>query len=142
MQDVTRHAEASAQEEQAGFAVALTCIDGRVQEPLAAWVRTRHGVRYVDVVTEPGMDAVLARGGHAERDALLAKADVSRRAHGATTLVVAGHADCAGNPVPDDQHVQDVAAAVRRVQAALPEFTVVGAFVDAAGRVQTVEAAP
>lgn len=25
----------------ARFAVALTCIDGRVQEPLAAWVRER-----------------------------------------------------------------------------------------------------
>lgn len=142
MHDATRHAAGSPQGEQAAFAVALTCIDGRVQEPLAAWVRTRFGVRYVDVVTEPGMDVVLARGPQAEQDALLAKADVSRRAHGSVTLVVAGHADCAGNPVPDDQHVQDVAAAVRRVQAALPDLAVAGAFVDAAGGVQAVEAAP
>lgn len=130
----------SEQEGPATFAAALSCIDGRVQEPLAGWVRERCGVRSVDVVTQPGMDAVLARGAPAEVDALLANAAVSRRAHGAATLVVVGHADCAGNPVGDDQHVKDVAAAVRRVQAALPGFTVLGAFVDAVGGVRAVEA--
>lgn len=122
-----------------GFAVALTCIDGRAQEPLVAWVRQLFGVRYVDVVTEPGIDVVLARGPQGELDALLAKAVVSRQAHGAATLAVAGHADCAGKPVTDDRHLEDVAAAVHRVQAALPEFAVGGAFVDVAGAVHAVE---
>lgn len=125
---------------RAGFAVVLTCIDGRVQDPLAAWVRERYGVRYVDVVTEPGMDALLARGSQATLAAVLAKACVSRRAHGAATLVIAGHADCAGHPVPDAEHVQDVATAVHRTATALPEFEVAGAFVDAAGGVRAVEA--
>lgn len=86
------------------------------------------------------MDAVLARGPQAALDVVLDKARVSSRAHGAATLVIAGHADCAGHPVPDDEHVADVVTAVRRTRAALPEFDVVGAFVDAAGGVRAVEA--
>ncbi len=112
------------------FAVALNCIDGRVQGALADWVRTRYSVDYADVVTEPGIDAVLALGDPATRESLLDKVCVSRLAHLAGHLVVAGHHDCAANPVPRSVHEEHIRAAVGHVRAALPGFQVTGVYID------------
>lgn len=113
------------------FAVLLNCIDGRAQQPAAAWVRENLDVEFVDVVTEPGVDAVLARGQEATREALLDKVCVSRIAHGAVGLVVAGHHDCAANPGDAEAHAQDITRAVDALRKALPEIPVQGLYIDA-----------
>ncbi|HEX6967686.1 MAG TPA: carbonic anhydrase, partial [Micromonosporaceae bacterium] len=58
------------------FATVLTCIDGRIQRPLDEWVRQRLDVEYVDTITEPGPDAVVAGGGEQQLAALLRKVEV------------------------------------------------------------------
>lgn len=112
------------------FAVLLNCIDGRTQQPLLDWARRELDVTYVDVVTEPGVDGVLARGDDATVQALLDKVCVSRVAHGAVALVIAGHHDCAANPGDTAWHFSDVARAADVVGRALPELPVRAVYVD------------
>lgn len=125
-----RLARAPAQQPAEFFAVMLTCIDGRVQQPLTEWVRARYGVAYADVVTEPGIDAVLASGPDDVRQALLDKICVSRLAHHSGSLVLAGHHDCAANPVDRAVHEIHIRAAVDFLRAALPRLEVAGVYVD------------
>lgn len=47
------------------FATAINCIDGRVQTPVLDWMKLHLNVDYVDLITEPGPDEVIA----ARRDA-------------------------------------------------------------------------
>ena len=108
----------------------LNCIDGRAQRPLLDWVRARYDVDYADVVTEPGIDALLALGRPAARDAVLDKVCVSRLAHLSCYLVVAGHHDCAANPVPRSVHEEHIRTAVHRLRSALPRFEVAGVYLD------------
>jgi hypothetical protein len=61
------------------FAVTLTCIDGRIQLPLQAWVRERLDVDVVDVVTVPGPDGVLTGGDDAGLQQLAEHVRVSVR---------------------------------------------------------------
>jgi hypothetical protein len=42
------------------FCTAVTCMDGRVQLPVNAYLRERFGADFVDTITEPGPNAVLA----------------------------------------------------------------------------------
>lgn len=112
------------------FAVLLNCIDGRTQQPLLDWVRRELDVSYVDVVTEPGVDAVLARGDDATVQVLLDKVCVSRLAHGAVALVVAGHHDCAANPGDAASHAADLTRATTALRQALPELPVRAVYVD------------
>jgi hypothetical protein len=112
------------------FAVLLNCIDGRTQQPLLEWVRRELDVSHVDVVTEPGVDGVLARGDDTTVQALLDKVCVSRLAHGAVALVLAGHHDCAANPGEATSHLQDLSRAVEVVGKALPELPVQAVYVD------------
>lgn len=113
-----------------GFAVILSCIDGRVQRALADWAREQYDVDYADVITEPGVAAILALGDPAVREALLDKICISRLAHLSCYLVVAGHHDCAANPVPRTVHEEQIRTAVRQLRAALPGFQVDGVFQD------------
>jgi hypothetical protein len=108
----------------------LTCIDGRVQGPLSAWVRARYEVAHADVITEPGMAAVLADGDDGARSALVDKICVSRLAHHTAYAVIAGHHDCAVNPVPQQAHEDQIRRAVGYLRAALPRLSVTGVFVD------------
>jgi hypothetical protein len=117
----------------ARFATAVTCIDGRVHEPLAAWVRDRFRVDFVDLVTEPGADRVCAHAGEDRVAAVLERVAVSANAHASRTLVVAGHADCAANPVDDAQHRDDIRRAVLRLRGKADWVDVVGAWIDEQG---------
>ena len=124
-----------------GFATSLSCIDGRVQGPLSEWIRSRSGAEYVDTVTEPGMDRALSGGG-ASAEALRKKAIVSVRAHGSRMIVVSGHADCAGNPVPDGEHVRQIAECVRVAESWKTGAEVLGVFVDAERKIVPVRGGP
>ena len=42
-------------------ATCLNCMDGRVQLPVIAWIKANYPVDFVDVITEAGMDRVLAK---------------------------------------------------------------------------------
>jgi len=123
------------------FAVAITCIDGRIHQSVTDWARLTFGVDYVDMVTAPGADHVLVRDSRA-RSAIVADVEVSRRVHGAQQLVLASHTDCAGNPVSDDQHKQMVRAGAAELAADFPGLTIVGVHVDGSGRVVPVGPPP
>lgn len=122
------------------FAAAVTCIDGRVHPTLTRWVRDRFGVDHVDLLTQPGPDLALCCGDEGAVARLRDHLGVSTRAHHPGALVVAGHADCAANPVSEAEHRRHLRRALRRAQAWVPpEMPVVGVWVDLDGRVAEVE---
>jgi hypothetical protein len=125
------------------FAAAVTCIDGRVHEPVTAWVRERFGVTYVDLVTQPGPDLALCCAAEARIQHLRESLGVSAEAHRSGALVIAGHADCAANPVSEEQHRDHLRRALNRALTwAPPGMVVVGVWVDDEGRVSEVDASP
>ncbi|MFD1322718.1 carbonic anhydrase [Micromonospora sonneratiae] len=102
------------------FATMLTCIDGRIQQPLTEWARKHLDVEYLDTITEPGPEAVLTTADERWLEGVLEKVEVSQRAHESGTLVVAAHSDCAGNPVSDDEHRQQLRQGLTRLATRLP----------------------
>lgn len=121
------------------FATAVTCIDGRVHGPLVEWVKARIGVEFVDLLTQPGPDLALCCKTDVDIAHLRGHFGISTEAHHPRALVIAGHADCAANPVSDDEHRDQVRRAVRRVSGWAPAgLPVRGAWVDADGRVEEV----
>ncbi|GAA1909413.1 hypothetical protein GCM10009716_19220 [Streptomyces sodiiphilus] len=107
------------------FATMLTCIDGRIQAPLSEWAKSHLEVDYVDTVTEPGPDSAIGSLGEEGLAALVAKVRVSQRAHGSGVLVVAGHSDCAGNPVADEEHHRQLRQAATQLAALLPDLRII-----------------
>lgn len=98
------------------FATALNCIDGRTQEPLIAFLKKRFGVDYVDMITEPGVDQVLSQYRDKPVIALIKKSVwISLTKHKSKIIVIAGHHDCAGNPVTTSKHLKQIKKSVARL---------------------------
>jgi hypothetical protein len=42
------------------FVMAINCMDGRVQLPVIEWLKKEYEADYVDMITEPGPNKILA----------------------------------------------------------------------------------
>jgi hypothetical protein len=122
------------------FGTAINCIDGRVQEPVTLWARDYFQLDYVDLVTEPGADAAIARGAAETIEAIRAKVRVSVEAHHSNVLILAGHHDCAANPVSKEAHLDDILRALQVIRLWNFPASLVGLWVDDARRIEVVTA--
>ena len=115
---------------QGTFGTAISCIDGRVQGPVGAWVKANGHVDYVDTVTVPGPDQALTQGEPNQIAALRQSVEISVNAHGSGVVAVAGHYDCAAFPADREGHAAAIRAAVNVVRGWGLPVVVVGLWVN------------
>ena len=112
------------------FATAINCIDGRAQISVIERIKGRFGVEYVDMITEPGADGVMASGSQATIDAIKQKVRLSVEKHQSRLVAVVAHHDCLANPVSREQHLEHLKQAVERVRSWGLEVRVVALWVN------------
>jgi len=95
------------------FATAITCIDGRVQQPIADWMKLHTNVHYVDLITEPGPDKVLSSESTYVVDEIIRKVKFSVQYHASAVVALCGHHDCAANHATKEEHVEQILDGVR-----------------------------
>lgn len=123
--------DSSLQFSLATFGTAVNCIDGRVQQPVAEYLKKRFHVDCIDAVNEPGMNLLLAtRSETAAIESVMRKIDISIRSHGSRSIAVVGHYDCAGNPTDAAAQAEHTREAVRFLQRKYPALEVIGLWVD------------
>jgi len=110
------------------FATSVSCMDGRIQIPLAQWIKENHSIDFVDVITEPGIDRMVAE--NLDLESIKNKVGISINAHKSELIVVSGHHDCAGNPVSDEEHVSQIRKGVEVISSWGLNVKVVGIWVD------------
>lgn len=109
-------------------AVAINCVDGRVQDPVLGWLRRTLGCELVHAVNEPGPDAALR---DAEDDGRVERIVRMLASHGPIeAIAVVAHDDCRGNPVDEATHRRQVAEAAETVASWGLAGRVLGLWVD------------
>ena len=99
------------------FACAINCMDGRIQDAVKNYIKEHHGVDYVDMVTEPGPNKILADNADAGAvENIKKRVGISVEHHGANVIAIVGHFGCAGNPVEKDQQVEHLRQAKKTVE--------------------------
>lgn len=99
--------------EKSIFATSLCCIDGRIQIAIHDFLRQIYGVHYIDTITEPGINKVLAeREDVLTINSLYKKVRASIEFHQSNLIAVVGHYDCAANPVNKALHIQQVSKSI------------------------------
>lgn len=121
------------------FATAINCMDGRVQTPVADWVKIHQHVQYVDMITEAGADGMMARGTQAQLDSIKQRVLISVNNHHSGFVAVAGHSGCAGNPVGEAEHIADIKAALAIVASWQLPIQMVGLWINEWGYVTAVD---
>ena len=117
-------------------ATCLNCMDGRVQLPVITWIKANYPVDFVDVITEAGMDGVLAK--QEDISEILRSIKVSVDINKSTRLFVVGHYDCRGNPVDNKYHHDEIVNAVERLRPLWPAQEVFGLWVNDHWQVEPV----
>ncbi|MEL7570182.1 MAG: carbonic anhydrase [Eubacteriaceae bacterium] len=113
------------------FATLITCMDGRVQDAGNEFMKKTFNIDYVDVITEPGPNKILSENNlKLIVENTFKRVDVSVFSHGSDVIAVAGHYDCAGNPVNKETQDIQTANAAKLIKAKYPDKKVIGLWID------------
>ncbi|SIS57279.1 carbonic anhydrase [Salimicrobium flavidum] len=112
------------------FATAINCMDGRVQLPVIHWMKEKYGVDYIDMITEAGPNKTLLEGSSSQLEEIKKKVLVSTEKHDSKVIAVAGHHDCAGNPVDRPQKEKEIRRSVELIEKWELGATVLGLYVN------------
>lgn len=116
-------------------AVCLNCMDGRVQLPVIHWIKENHDVDFVDMVTEAGMDGLLADYENSVHD-IYRSIGISVEKNEAKLIFVVGHHDCRGNPISDEEHKVQIQHAAFRIKKKFPHLHTFGLWVNSDWQVE------
>ena len=107
-------------------------MDGRIQRPLLDSIARTFGHAWVDSITIPGANKVLAEQAPATTIAsTLEQIEISRVKHHSNLLFVSGHHDCAANPLAKEPQVDQLKAAIAFLRHEVAEMEVLGLWIDA-----------
>jgi hypothetical protein len=120
------------------FGALINCIDGRVQERVARWLKLNHQLDYIDTITEPGPDKQLADGGTEIIAALRRKVEFAVTVHKPGLVALAGHHDCLANPVARQEHIDQIKRGVEIIRLWNLPVTVIGLWINEHGTVEPV----
>ncbi|OGZ64023.1 MAG: hypothetical protein A3A98_03585 [Candidatus Staskawiczbacteria bacterium RIFCSPLOWO2_01_FULL_40_39] len=99
------------------FACAINCMDGRVQDAVKNYMKDAYKVDFVDMVTEPGPNKILAENINSSIiENIKTRVGISFHHHRATVLAIVGHHGCAGNPVEKDIQLLHLQKAKKTVE--------------------------
>jgi len=122
------------------FCTVINCMDGRAQTPVICYLQRRFDADYVDVVSEPGPNRILAAGqDNVAIRSIEQRVQLSVQRHQSVGIAVVGHHDCAGNPSPAVQQNQDTAAAVDRIRRAFPRIPVIGLWLNESWEIEELQ---
>jgi len=121
------------------FGTAINCIDGRTQAPVSDWIKENHSVDYVDTITEPGCDKVLLEVDYVKIEHIKSKLLISIKAHNSSLIVIAGHYDCAGNPVSKEEHLTQIKKSINIIKSWNYPVEVIGVWVNDQWKIEQVD---
>ena len=122
------------------FCTAINCMDGRVQIPVIQYLKDHFGAEYVDVVSEPGPNRILADGSDTSAlESIERRLRMSVEHHHSVGVAVVGHHDCAGNPSPEAEQTHHTLAAVGRIRSMFGQLPVIALWVDQNWEVSEVQ---
>jgi len=120
------------------FACAINCMDGRVQDAVKNYIKENYGVDYVDMVTEPGPNKILADNSDSDViENIKKRVEVSVHHHGSKVIAIVGHFGCAGNPTEKEEQIQHLKKAEEVVKGFGFDAEIISLWVN--GDWQTVE---
>jgi len=125
-------------ENQKKFACVINCMDGRAQDAVKDYMKKSYGVDYVDMVTEPGPNKILADNSDlAIIENIKKRVEISVGHHGSKVVAIVGHFGCAGNPTEKEEQIKHLRVAKKTVESFGFPIEIILLWVD--GDWQTVE---
>jgi len=85
------------------FYTAINCMDGRIQESVASYIKKKYNVLFVDMITDAGPVRILSNKKTSNLESIISCIDISLKKHKSKGIAIVAHHDCAGNPIPNEE---------------------------------------
>jgi len=121
------------------FCTAVTCIDGRIQESVASFLRKYYNAQWVDTVTEAGPVGLLSEGNAQTMRAVCRDVSISIDAHASAGLGVVAHEGCAAVPLPREEQVPMALNTAERLRKKFPEMEVIALWAKLNGEIEVLQ---
>ena len=116
------------------FCTVINCMDGRIQLPVIRYLQKRFNAEYVDSITEPGPNLILAENTNKTNKTLiefiLARLKISIEHHHSIGVAIVGHHDCAGNPAPKQDQIVHIKKAIEFLRHQYGDIEIIGLWVN------------
>ena len=113
------------------FCTSVHCMDGRVQKPIIEYILKNYSHIYVDSITEPGPNKILAEATDETKiNSIIERISISVNAHLSDTIFISGHYDCAGNPTEKDIQIEQVHQSINFLKQKFPQLNFVALWID------------
>ncbi|NOX66311.1 MAG: hypothetical protein GXO85_11125 [Chlorobi bacterium] len=113
------------------FCTAISCMDGRIQLPVIRYLQKRFNSEYVDMITEAGINKVLAEEINTSQiHSIINRVKISVDIHKSKSIAIIGHHDCARNPIPKKEQVIQIKKAMDFLKQNYNNCEIIGLWVD------------
>ena len=120
------------------FYTAINCMDGRIQESVANYIKKKYNVLFVDMITGAGPVKILSNKKTENLESIISCIDISLKKHKSKGIAIVAHYDCAGNPVPDEEQKKLLKKAVIFLENKYINVSVCGLWVDKNKKVEKI----
>ena len=117
------------------FCTAVTCMDGRIQDLVTAYLREYFHTQWVDIVSEAGPVSSIAIGNQRISKAVVKRVQLSLDAHGSCGIALVAHEDCAAIPGDLAQKKPIALEAQRRLRLLFPTIDVIAIWANLDGTI-------
>jgi hypothetical protein len=117
------------------FCTAVTCMDGRIQDSVASFLRDHFQARWVDTITEAGPVGGLAAGDPQVVKSVESRVEISVERHASAGIAVIAHEGCAAVSGARFEQEPLALASAECLRRSFPEMKVVALWVKLDGTI-------
>ena len=120
------------------FYTAINCMDGRIQESVASYIKKEYKVLFVDMITGAGPVKILSNKKQQNLRSIISCIDISLKKHKSKGIEIVAHYNCVGNPVSDEEQKKSLQKAVTFLVNKYINIPVCGLWVDKNRKVEKI----
>jgi len=120
------------------FYTVINCMDGRIQEPVANYIKSIYNVLFVDMITSAGPVKILSNKNPDNLESIISCIDISLKKHKSKGIAIVAHYDCAGNPISDAEQKKLLQKAIFFLVNKYKNVSVCGLWVDKNSKVEKI----
>ena len=120
------------------FYTAINCMDGRIQESVANYIKKKYNVLFVDMITGSGPVKILSNKDTENLESIILCIDISLKKHKSKGIAIVAHYNCAGNPIADKEQKKLLKKAVIFLAKKYSNVSVCGLWVDKNKKVEKI----
>lgn len=104
------------------FCASIQCIDGRIHDAIFSYIKENYDIKYIDILSEPGIDGILAGDDPMYIDSIIRKLQICVDVHDVKEVFFSAHYNCLANPGTKEEHISQMNKGLEKLKVRFPSL--------------------